>query len=117
MKRHEVCLIDDIPDGTMKPARVAGRDIVLIRNGEEVFAMRDCCPHQGARLSEGVVSSVRTSVVVGRYFEERVGQIVRCPWHNWEFDAADGMCLHNPDGMRVASYRVEVDGGRVFVNV
>ena len=117
MKRHEACRIDDIPDGKMKAVRVAGRDIVLVRNGERVFALRDRCPHQGARLSEGVVSCERSSDEVGSFLPERVGEIVRCPWHNWEFDAADGMCLHNRDGVRVASYRVTLEDGRVLVSV
>jgi nitrite reductase (NADH) small subunit len=117
MNRHDVCPLESIPDGTMKQVRVAGRNLVLVRNGERIFALRDRCPHQGARLSDGIVTCTRASGDVGQFLPERDGQIIRCPWHNWEFDAEDGMCLHNPDSVRVATYRVQIENERVMVSV
>ncbi len=111
-----VCRLDEIPDGTMKGVEVDGRPLVLVRKGERVFAMRDICPHQGTRLSTGTLSSAPCATGVGDYRLEHVGQIVRCPWHNWEFNAEDGRCLHDPQ-VRVATYGAQVEAGRVLVTV
>jgi len=47
---------------------VAGEDLVLWRDGGELLAAPDACPHMGASLSEGCV---------------RAGKLV-CPWHGME---------------------------------
>lgn len=85
--------------------------------GRRIYALRNTCPHQGARLSDGVVTCTRVSGRVGEYRADRDGRIVRCPWHNWEFDAADGRSLHNPDRARVATYKARVDGRRILVEM
>jgi nitrite reductase (NADH) small subunit len=115
-KAIPACRLDEIPDGAMKAVRVDGRELVLVRKGERVFALRDICPHQGTRLSTGTVSSAIRSNGVGEYSLEQRGQIVRCPWHNWEFNAEDGRCLHDPQ-VRVATYPVRVEDGQVLVTV
>ena len=44
----------------------------------------------------------------------REGEILKCPWHQWEFDIKTGQALYDPK-LRVRAYRVEVEGekGRV----
>lgn len=115
MKRSAVCRLDDIADATMKAVRVNGRDLVLVRNGERIFALRDVCLHQGARLSDGSLGGLTVSQRVGEYRLERIGQILRCPWHNWEYDASDGRCLNDPARLGVPTYKVEVVNGEVVV--
>lgn len=117
MMRHVVCQSSELPDGTLKSVEVAGRALVLVRKGRQVFALRDTCPHQGAKLSGGLLTSGRLSVGVGDYRLEKAKEIVRCPWHNWEFDATSGRCLHDPQHMRVATYPAEIEGGQVIVVV
>ena len=115
MKRHTACQLDDIPDGTMKAVDLGERRVLLVRHGQQVLAVRDVCPHQGARLSEGVLTGARVSAAVGDYRLTKTGQVVRCPWHNWEYDVADGRCLDPSVRLRVATYEVEIEDDRVVV--
>ena len=39
----------------------------------------------------------------------RYGEIVRCPWHGWEFDITTGRSVFNPHRMRVKTYDVAVE--------
>ena len=39
----------------------------------------------------------------------RNGEIVRCPWHGWEFDILSGRSVYNPHRMRVKTYDVAVE--------
>jgi 3-phenylpropionate/trans-cinnamate dioxygenase ferredoxin subunit len=50
-----------------------------------------------------------TSDVPGDYALTREGEILRCPWHGWEFDLHDGRSVVDPEGTRVRSYQVEVE--------
>ena len=39
----------------------------------------------------------------------RDGEIVRCPWHGWEFDITTGRSVYNPHRLRVKIYDVAVE--------
>jgi len=117
MKRHAVCQLDEIPDGTIKALHIGGRDVLLVRKGKSVYALRDSCPHQGGQLSRGVLTSARVHDKEGKYRLIKCGEVVRCPWHNWEFDVTEGKCLDPSVGLRVATYEVQVEDGRIFVRM
>ena len=44
------------------------------------------------------------------------GQVLRCPWHGWEFDIATGCSLFDPD-TKLMSYPVHVENGRILVEI
>jgi len=46
---------------------------------------------------------------VGEYVLKRPGEIIRCPWHGWEFDIKTGRSIFNPHRVRVKSYEVRVE--------
>jgi len=39
----------------------------------------------------------------------RRGEMVRCPWHGWEFDIKTGQSWFDPDKTRVRNYPVTVE--------
>jgi 3-phenylpropionate/trans-cinnamate dioxygenase ferredoxin subunit len=39
----------------------------------------------------------------------REGEILRCPWHGWEFDILTGRSIFNPHRTRVKAYDVTVE--------
>ena len=43
------------------------------------------------------------------------GEVVRCPWHGWEFDVKSGAGLMADASARIASYEVTVVDGDVYV--
>lgn len=116
MTRVAVCRLDEVRNGELKSVRAAGRDLVLGRRGDELFAVRDACPHYGARLSGGVLSCKRLVGAVGEYPIDEEVPILRCPWHNWEYDVRSGSCQQDAT-KRVAVYPTEVVDGEVVVTV
>jgi len=88
---------------------------LFVRQKDQVYALRNICPHQGARLSGGILSCGRAAAGVGKHQAEHTDRIVRCPWHNWAFDAADGTALHAPDKVRVATYKAGIEDKHVYV--
>ena len=52
----EVGKIEDIPRQGARVVRIAEDDIAVFRTlDDEVFALRDKCPHKGGPLSQGIV--------------------------------------------------------------
>ena len=47
----------------------------------------------------------------GNYVYTRRGEILRCPWHGWEFDIRTGHSVTDPEAIRARSYLVEVAQG------
>ena len=116
---HDLGAVAGYPQGEPVAVRVGRRRLVLIRDGEQVFALRDACPHQGAALSAGrLVSTCRLRWEGARWVQTDL-RAVQCPWHGWSFGLRDGRALFagEDSGARVRSYPVRVAGGRVRVRM
>lgn len=77
--------------------------------GGEFFALRSRCPHQGGPLCEGRLSGFLRSPRPGEYEYSRKGEILRCPWHGWEFDVRTGQSWFDPQLTGVRRYEVTVE--------
>ena len=104
--------MDEIPPGGRKLVEVAGRSIGVFNLGGEFFALRNSCPHQGGPLCTGRTSGFVTSPTPGVYEYSRKGEILRCPWHGWEFDIRTGQSWFDPAKIRVRRYEVTVEPDR-----
>ena len=111
MPRHIVARAAELPPGTRKLVRVGSRDIVVLNVAGELFALSDACPHKGGSLCEGRLTGLIESNEPGAYRYSRVGEIIRCPWHGWEFDVRTGKSWCDPERMRLRSYEVAIEPG------
>ncbi len=109
VSRHIVATVDEIPPGERKVVEVAGRSIGVFNVGGEFFALRNRCPHQGGPLCEGRLAGFLVSPRPGEYEYTRKGEILRCPWHGWEFDVRTGQSWFDPKRTRVRRYEVTVE--------
>jgi nitrite reductase/ring-hydroxylating ferredoxin subunit len=109
MAKYDVATVDEIPPSGRKFVEVAGRSIGLFNIDGEFFALRNRCPHEGGPLCLGVLSGLISSETPGEYQYSRAGQILRCPWHGWEFDVRTGQSWFDPRNVRVRSYDVTVE--------
>lgn len=109
MAKHVIGTVDEIPPGERKIVEVAGRTIGVFNVGGEFYALRNTCPHQGGPLCQGRVSGFLMARVPGEYSYTRRGEIVRCPWHGWEFDIKTGQSWFDPVQTRVRAYPVTVE--------
>ncbi|MBV8458747.1 MAG: Rieske 2Fe-2S domain-containing protein, partial [Acetobacteraceae bacterium] len=77
----------------------------------EYFALRNRCPHQGGPLCTGRRGGLAVSSAPGEYQYSRHGEILRCPWHGWEFDIRTGQSWCEPDSVRARTYNVTIEPG------
>lgn len=111
MARHVVATVDEIPPGERKIVEIDGRSIGVFNVGGEFLALRNACPHQGGPLCLGLVGSLIVAARPGEYALSRPGEMLRCPWHGWEFDMRTGQSWFDPTRTRVRSYPAAVAGG------
>ena len=113
----------DIPVGGRKiivPFRGRAGIGIFNVNGN-YYALRNICPHKRGPLCTGEVAGRSTttappSLTDGFVDYEREGEIIRCPWHAWQFEIATGECLVDPK-MRVKTYPIIIDGEDIIVDV
>jgi len=111
MKRHVVCSTAELPVGQRKIIDADGKSIGVFNVHGEYYAVRNLCPHQFAPLCLGKVTGYSPPSGVGEFKWERGGEIIRCPWHAWEFDIKTGRSIFNPHKVRTKSYEVKVEAG------
>ena len=104
-----VCAADELPPGTRRIVTVGARSIGVFNVGGRYYALRNVCPHQGAPLCRGPLTGTTLPGPPGSYRYAREGEILRCPWHGWEFDVTNGRSVFNPHAVRVRKYPVAVE--------
>ena len=109
MGKHVVGRASEIPPGERRIVEVEGRSIGVFNVNGTYYALRNGCPHQMAPLCKGTVTGTTLPSKPGEYIWAREGEIVRCPWHGWEFDITSGRSIFNPHRMRVKTYKVTVE--------
>ena len=88
-----------LSDGVPLLGHAQGEPMIVVRRGEELFAIGATCTHYGGPLAEGLVD----------------GDAVRCPWHHASFSLRTGEALRAPARNPVTCRRVEQRDGKVIV--
>jgi nitrite reductase/ring-hydroxylating ferredoxin subunit len=115
MPHHVVAATADFPSGTRRLVDVDGRAIVVFNVKGEYFALLNRCPHNGGSLAEGIVTGLLQSSTPGDYTYVRRGEIIRCPWHGWEFDIKTGKSFCSAVRARARPYPVHIEPGLTLV--
>jgi nitrite reductase (NADH) small subunit len=92
--------LSEIPRLGARTVTTAAGDIAVFRTAtDEVFALRDKCPHKNGPLSQGIVH----------------GHSVTCPLHNWVISLASGEATGLDKGC-TPRFAVKVEHGRVLLS-
>jgi 3-phenylpropionate/trans-cinnamate dioxygenase ferredoxin component len=101
--RQRLCRLDELASGEARRADIGKRRIVVVRIGDDVYAIGDRCTHQDISLAEGEVHA-----------EERT---IECWKHGSEFSLETGEPLSLPATRPEPVYEVQVEDGDVVVVV
>src|SRR5262245_37565450 len=88
-----------VRDGEPLLGHANGEAVLLVRRGDDFFAIGATCTHYGGPLAEGRID----------------GDEARCPWHHACFNLRTGEALRAPALSPVACWTVERRNGKVLV--
>jgi 3-phenylpropionate/trans-cinnamate dioxygenase ferredoxin subunit len=115
MARQVVAAAREIEPGGRKLVEVAGRAIVVFNIAGEFFALANRCPHKAGELCKGKISGFISSPQPGVYEISHEGEVIRCPWHGWEFHIRTGKSWCDPRTMNARAFEVKVEKGAQLV--
>jgi nitrite reductase (NADH) small subunit len=97
----KVCPIDEIPRlGSRQVKSESGIIAVFRTSDDQIFALRDRCPHKGGSLSQGIVTD----------------KVVTCPLHSWKIQFESGEAVA-PDKGCAKPYPTKVEDGLVWIEL
>ncbi|MDT7042077.1 Rieske (2Fe-2S) protein [Candidatus Nitronereus thalassa] len=91
---------NEVAPGTGIVAEVNGKSLAVFNVDGTFHVIDNTCVHRGGPLGEGDLE----------------GEVVTCPWHNWEFNVKTGVSVNNPSAC-VATYPVVIEGTEVKVSL
>jgi nitrite reductase/ring-hydroxylating ferredoxin subunit/uncharacterized membrane protein len=89
----------DLPEGATRAVDAQGVRVVLVRRGQQVYALAESCAHLGGPLSEGRLED----------------NALRCPWHGSLFALEDGRVLEGPSTYPQTCFEVRRRDGQIEV--
>jgi apoptosis-inducing factor 3 len=92
--------VSSLADGGMIAGHVGDDAVLLVRKGDEFFALDAVCTHYSAPLADGAV----------------VGETVRCPWHHACFNLRTGSAVAAPAMRPLRVFSTVRDGDTVRVS-
>ncbi len=101
MPLFKVAEKDDIPINRGRQFSVNGKDIAVFNVNGNYYAIEAYCRHQDAPLADGMLQ----------------GEVVECFMHRWHYNVKDGRLLDHIRGVRIETYRVEVRGNDIYVEL
>jgi nitrite reductase/ring-hydroxylating ferredoxin subunit len=91
--------IQEVADGAIIRGHVGGEKVLLVRRGEDYFAIGAECTHYHAQLANGLI----------------VDDTIRCPMHHACFSLRTGEALCAPALDPVSIWRIERGLGKIII--
>jgi nitrite reductase (NADH) small subunit len=97
----EIAKLEDIPKLGSRVVKTDTMKIAIFRTADDnVFALKDECPHKKGPLSQGIVHD----------------NTVTCPLHNWRISLESGEA-QGPDVGCTNTYSAKVENGVVYLTL
>jgi nitrite reductase (NADH) small subunit len=97
----QVAKLEEIPALGARTIETDTMTIAVFRNSnDQVFALKDECPHKKGPLSQGIVH----------------GTTVTCPLHNWKISLENGGAIA-PDEGCTNVFETKIEAGIVYINI
>lgn len=92
--------VENLVEGQMQVAEVSDVKVLLLRRGDQVFAIAETCAHQGGPLEKGQLMDDNTVI---------------CPWHYSRYSLETGKVLHGPSAYPQPCYEARIHNGHIEV--
>ncbi len=100
IERALVAADEALAEGGRLAVRVEGQRILLLRRGQQVYAVENECPHLGCTFTKGDFEDYR----------------LVCPCHDWAFDIRTGAFEIAPE-IKLKTYACHIADGQIYLQL
>ena len=94
--------IKEIPSGHTYKTKIDGKEILIINECGNFYAIDDTCTHAGASLAEGKLE----------------GDSIICDWHGAKFNYKNGKLNWFPSKIdNIRSYKISLESEDIFIEL
>lgn len=93
---------NDFKENSGKEIVVDRREIAVFKIKDQIFAIKNICPHKGWKLHDGLINENIFSV--------------KCNGHGWEFNLKTGEYLGNPN-IKLRVFPVIEEGNNLYIEI
>lgn len=116
--KHVICGIDELLPGSKRLVHLNQVPVIVARiSPDELTAFYGRCPHHGADLNRSELTYITESSEPGTYQICRVNEMIRCPWHGFEYDTKTGRSVVDPVRYRMKTYKTYIEDGQIVVEL
>ena len=102
MAKIKIADFSEIPEGGIRAYKVGEKKIAIYKIGGKIYATSNECSHEQCTLDEhGTI-----------HFD-----LVECTCHGSQFEIKTGQVIMPPATEKIATYRVEVNGNDIMVEI
>jgi nitrite reductase/ring-hydroxylating ferredoxin subunit len=91
----------EIKENRGKEININGTRVALFYANGKYYAIEALCRHQDGSLAPGTIE----------------GEVVECPLHSWHYNIKTGELLDYLEGVKLTTYRVDVKGNDIYIEV
>jgi nitrite reductase (NADH) small subunit len=114
---YRVAPIQDFALNELHSVEIGGRTITMVRTESGIFSFGSRCPHQGGPMCSGSIHGTMLPSDPDEYVYGEDGQVIRCPWHAYEFSIRTGESIGGAVRGRVPVYQVDVRDDVVYASL
>ena len=112
-----VCRVEELPPGERRLVHLGRHTVGVFNVGGRYYAFMNRCPHAGAPLCLGRITGMVEARGPGYDVAwVRDGELLRCPWHAWEFELETGRSVSNPR-VRAKTFPVRIEDGQLVIEL
>ena len=100
--RLKLCPLTELGDGEVREFEVGETEGIVIRSGEDIFAIQRYCSHELFPLEFGLLQDDNT---------------LRCTFHGAVFDLASGKSVGDLVTLDLTTYPVAIEDGDVIIEL
>jgi len=92
----------EVPPGHKYKTKIDGKDVLIINDHGNFYAIDDACTHSGASLAEGKLED----------------NVITCDWHGAKFNYKNGKLEKFPSKIdNIRSYKISLESEDIFIEL
>ena len=116
-KFYKIAAVSELQLNRLHTLEIEGRNTTLVRTNAGVFLFGSSCPHMGAPMCAGSIHGTMLPSDPDEYVYGEDAQVIRCPWHGYEFSIRTGESIAGAFHGRVPVYEIDVRDDFVYASL